>query len=59
MSVPQQLRGLKLELLCHKVARQQAALFNRRILSFILSPMANAADYAALRRRPSGLHVSK
>lgn len=58
VSVAQQLRGLKLELLCHELARKQASLFNSRVMRFAYSPVANNVDYAALQRRPSGLHVS-
>jgi len=57
-TISEQLRGLKQELHCHKLARQQAALFNVRVLSFALSSAAKRNPlFAPLRRHPSGLQV--
>lgn len=58
MSVAQQLRGLKQELLCHRLARQQATLFNSRVTSFATGQVAKTPPYAALRSKPWGLQVT-
>ena len=58
MSVQEQLKGLKQELLCHKLAREQAMAFNKCIRGFALGAATrNNPLYAALRRHPSGLQV--
>lgn len=57
VSRSEQLRGLKQELCCHRLAQQQAEAFNSRIESFARGPVANNTSYSALRRNPSGLEV--
>lgn len=58
VSVAEQLRGLKQELFCHKLAREQAMLFNMRIRGFVLGAATRTDPlFSALRRNPSGLQV--
>lgn len=57
VSVAQQVRGLKQELLCHSLARQQATLFNSLVTSFAAGQVAKTPPYAALRSKPWGLQV--
>ncbi|CAM9377138.1 unnamed protein product [Ectocarpus sp. 12 AP-2014] len=59
VSVAQQVRGLKQELLCHRLARQQATLFNSRVTSFAAGQVAKTPPYAALRSKPWGLQVAE
>ncbi|CAN0389307.1 unnamed protein product [Pylaiella littoralis] len=59
VSRSEQLRGLKQELCCHRLAQQQAEAFNSRIESFAGGPVANNTSYSALRRNPSGLEVAE
>lgn len=55
----EQLKGLKQELFCHQLARDQAMAFNKCIRGFALgAATSNNPLYAALRRNPSGLQVN-
>ena len=58
VSVLEQVRGLKQDLKCHKLATEQADIFNGRIHSFATSPVTNNPAYYALGSNPSGLQVT-
>eukprot|EP00904_Undaria_pinnatifida_P003734 jgi/Undpi1/13361/HiC_scaffold_8.g03020.m1 len=59
VSVSEQVRGLKQDLKCHKLATEQADIFNGRIHSFATSPVTNNPAYYALGSNPSGLQISQ